>query len=167
MDKSWEKAKEEWRRDTSLSEELVTWITEFIEGRQLSDINLEKIKSLGIEESKITLKNLKQKVKLEITAKENSIDDLSLNAPNSYKLQVSVPSNLNYLMKAWAAAEGRDLSGVALQCLETGLRSLKSKGVIPTAAVKRYDTACEKRIALAEANKILAKHEQKVLNESN
>ena len=59
--------------------------------------------------------------------------------------------NLNYLLKVWAAAEGRDLSSVAFQCLETGLREMKSKGEIPIAAMKRYDDSCEKRIALAEA----------------
>ena len=81
---------------------------------------------------------------IEITCKENQLDDLVLNTPNSYKLQLSVPSNLNYLMKAWAAAEGRDLSSVALQCMELGLREMKSKGAIPSSAIRRYDLSCEK-----------------------
>ena len=63
-------------------------------------------------------------------------------------------------MKAWAAAEGRDLSSVALQCLEIGLRAMKSKGSIPSAALRRYDVACERRIALAEVNNIWEKHNQ-------
>ena len=88
-------------------------------------------------------------IKLKIIEKENELDDLSLNTANSAKLQVSVPSSLNYLMKAWAAAEGRDLSSVALQCLEIGLRAMKSKGSIPSAAIERYDVACKKRIAFA------------------
>ena len=66
---------------------------------------------------------------------------------------------INYLMKAWAAAEGRDLSSVALQCLEIGLRAMKSRGSIPTAAIERYDIACKKRIALAEVNDIWDKYE--------
>ncbi len=60
-----------------------------------------------------------------------------LNTPNSFKLKLSVPSNLNYLMKAWAAAEGRDLSSVALQCLEAGLREMKSKGALPSGSFKK------------------------------
>ena len=100
-----------------------------------------------------------------IIEKENELDDLSLNTANSAKLQVSVPSSLNYLMKAWAAAEGRDLSSVALQCLEIGLRAMKSRGSIPTAAIERYDIACKKRIALAEVNNIWDKYEAS--NQSN
>jgi len=62
-------------------------------------------------------------------------------------------------MKVWAAAEGRDLSSVAFQCLETGIREMKSKGSIPLVAVNRYDSACQKRIALAEVNNLLEKYE--------
>ena len=62
-------------------------------------------------------------------------------------------------MKAWAAAEGRDLSSVALQCLESGLRTMKSKGSIPSVAIERYDVACQKRIALAEVNNVWEKYE--------
>ena len=74
-------------------------------------------------------------------------------------MQISVPSNINYLLKVWAAAEGRDLSSVAFQCLETGLREIKSKGSIPSIATSRYDSACKKRIALAEVNNLLDKYE--------
>ena len=62
-------------------------------------------------------------------------------------------------MKVCAAAEGRDLSSVAFQCLETGIREMKSKGSIPSVAVNRYDLACQKRIALAEVNNLLEKYE--------
>jgi len=41
-------------------------------------------------------------------------------------------------LNVWAAAEGRDLSSVAFQCLETGIREMKSKGSIPSVAVNRY-----------------------------
>ena len=70
---------------------------------------------------------------------------------------------MNYLLKAWAAAEGRDLSSVALQCLENGLRSFKGMGAIPSAAIKRYDVACEKRIALAEINNAWEEYENSIL----
>ena len=62
-------------------------------------------------------------------------------------------------MKVWAAAEGRDLSSVAFQCLETRIREMKSKGSIPSIAVNRYDSACQKRIALAEVNNLMEKYE--------
>jgi len=70
-----------------------------------------------------------------------------------------VPSNLNYLLKVWAAAEGRDLSSVAFQCLETGLREIKSKGSLPAVAIDRYDSVCKKRIALAEISNLVEKYE--------
>ena len=104
-------------------------------------------------------RTLKKKVKETISSKEISLDDIALNTSNSNKVQISVPSNLNYLLKVWAAAEGRDLSSVAFQCLETGLREMKSKGSIPSIAINRYDSACQKRIALAEVNNLLEKYE--------
>ena len=91
-------------------------------------------------------------MKSQLNSREIEIDEIALNAANSSKLQISVPSNLNYLMKVWAAAEGRDLASVALQCMEFGLREMKSKGTIPSMAVEKYQIACEKRILLAEIN---------------
>ena len=102
---------------------------------------------------------MKKKVKETISLKEISLDDIALNTSNSNKVQISVPSNLTYLLKVWAAAEGRDLSSVAFQCLETGLREMKCKGSIPSVAINRYDSACQKRIALAEVNNLLEKYE--------
>ena len=107
-----------------------------------------------------SLKKLRKAIKAQIASTEDELDSFSLNAPNSYKLQVSIPANLNILMKAWAAAEGRDLSSVALQCLESGLRTMKSTGSIPAVAVKRYNLACEKRIALAELSNAWERHEE-------
>ena len=111
------------------------------------------------EEAFGLVRDLKKKVKETISSKETSLDDITLNTTNSNKVQISVPSNLNYLLKVWAAAEGRDLSSVAFQCLETGLREMKSKGSIPSIAINRYDSACQKRIALAEVNHLLEKFE--------
>jgi len=42
---------------------------------------------------------LKKKVKETISAKEISLDDITLNTSNENKVQISVPTNLNYLMK--------------------------------------------------------------------
>ena len=36
---------------------------------------------------------------------------------------------------------------------------MKSKGSIPSIALARYDSACQKRIALAEVNNLLEKYE--------
>ena len=167
MSKSWDETKEQSFSEASLSTETFKWAIESIDKNKASIGVLENIVKNGISSDKTIqdienhLKDIRRNIKNEIGLKENSLDNLSLNTPNSYKLQVSIPSNLNYLMKAWAAAEGRDLSSVALQCLEIGLREMKSKGSIPLAAVKRYDLACEKRIALAEANNAWEKHEDK------
>ena len=154
MKKSWSENRDEWLKRTSVPEETSLWAIEAISKTEKQIYAYEESLQNGSDdEIDEKFKVLKKRIKTEITAKENSLDDLALNTPNSSKLQVSVPSSLNYLMKAWAAAEGRDLSSIALQCLEIGLRAMKSKGSIPLAAVKRYDVACEKRIALAEINK--------------
>ena len=165
MSNRWQKSKDKWLKETTLSTELSIWAIESIDKHELAIENFEELsqKKGRTEETSEALKSLRRTIKKEIGVKENTLDDLSLSAPNSYKLQVSVPSNLNYLMKAWAASEGRDLSSVALQCLETGLRAMKSSGSIPTSAVKRYDLACEKRIALAEANDNWERHEEECL----
>ncbi len=160
MEKNWSSVRDEWLSKTTLATELSLWAVDSLnknenEIYQLEDIANNRPETELHEKLKIIRKAIKQK----IIEKEYELDDLSLNSANSAKLQVSVPSSLNYLMKAWAAAEGRDLSSVALQCLEIGLRAMKSKGSIPTAAIERYDIACQKRIALAEVNNIWDKYE--------
>ncbi len=160
MSKSWGQARDEWLKRTSLEKETSSWA---IESLSKNESKIYALESLSKERSKEKLeeiiRELKRSIKNEILEKETSIDELSLNTANSSKLQVSVPSSLNYLMKAWAAAEGRDLSSVALQCLESGLRTMKSKGSIPSVAIERYDVACKKRIALAEVNNVWDKYE--------
>tara|TARA_Y100001968_G_C19307300_1_gene692296 strand:- start:530 stop:1051 length:522 start_codon:yes stop_codon:yes gene_type:complete len=166
MVKSWDDSLNSWSRDTSLSKEMSEWAIECVSKniKEIQSLQQARNKNAPSEESKkereVLIKKLKKQIRQGITNKENALDDISLNTPNSYKLQLSVPSNLNYLMKSWAAAEGRDLSSIALQCLENGLRTMKSKGVIPDSAVRRYEIACEKRIALAEANKTWEKYEE-------
>ena len=172
MDNGWDEVKELWSRHTDLPKAISSWALGPIKNNEDLIHQIEKEISNKADKAKVpiiqeNLKVLKRNIKAGVSEKENSLDDLSLNSPNTYKLQVSVPSNLNYLMKAWAAAEGRDLSSIALQCLESGLREMKSKGAIPIAAIKRYDNACEKRIALAEVNEIWERHENELMKSIN
>tara|TARA_B100000212_G_scaffold31352_1_gene20476 strand:+ start:1505 stop:1999 length:495 start_codon:yes stop_codon:yes gene_type:complete len=158
MVKDWSQIREEWLNRTSLKEEDAKWALEAIIDTEQDLFDIER----GLQNNEDIfgkVKILKKKVRENLSLKEISLDNISLNASNSNKLQISVPSNINYLLKVWAAAEGRDLSSVAFQCLETGLREMKSKGSIPSIAISRYDSACKKRIALAEVNNLLDKYE--------
>ncbi len=168
MKGNWSQSRDEWISKTSIAEETSLWAIDSLNKNEKAIFAIESISSNGLASEEITqkIKELKKTIKNTIIEKENSLDDLSLNTSNSSKLQVSVPSSLHYLMKAWAAAEGRDLSSVAFQCLETGLRSMKSKGSIPSAAIERYDLACKKRIALAEVNNVWERYETSNLKTS-
>ena len=158
MPNNWSKIRDEWLDRTAIAKDDAKWALEALINSEDELFAIDqKIKNK--EEAISQVKILKKKVKETISSKEISLDDISLNTSNSNKVQISVPSNLNYLMKVWAAAEGRDLSSVAFQCLETGIREMKSKGSIPSVAVNRYDSACQKRIALAEVNNLLEKYE--------
>lgn len=158
MSKSWSNFREEWLKLTSASEDDANWALEALLNDEKDFFEIER-KIINNENIYTEMRDLKRKVKDNIALKENSLDDISLNNSNSHKLQISIPSNLNYLLKVWAAAEGRDLSSVALQCLESGLRDMTSRGSIPEIAINRYNSACEKRIALAEINNLLEKFE--------
>ena len=158
MSKSWSQIREEWLKSTSIEDGDANWALESLIKNESEIFDVEK-KVKNKEDYIGTIRNLKKKVKETILSKEVSLDDITLNTSNSNKLQLSVPSNLNYLLKVWAAAEGRDLSSVAFQCLETGLSEMKSKGSIPSIAMTRYNLACEKRIALAEVNNLFEKFE--------
>ena len=158
MPKNWSYIRDEWLKSTTIAEDDAKWALEVLINSEGELFEIEK-KFKSNEDALGEVRSLKKKVKETISSKETSLDDISLNTSNSNKVQISVPSNLNYLLKVWAAAEGRDLSSVAFQCLETGLREMKSKGSIPSIAVTRYDSACQKRIALAEVNNLLEKYE--------
>ena len=164
MPRNWSYFREEWLKSTSIPEEDAQWALEILIDSEEDFFEIDKRVKDKLDPNN-QVKNLKRKVKDSINSKELDLDDIALSPSNSNKLQVSVPSNLNYLMKVWAAAEGRDLSSVALQCLETGLREIKSKGSIPAIAVNRYDSACKKRIALAEVNHLLEKYESSKIKE--
>ena len=157
MFNNWSKIRDEWLKKTALAEDDANWALEALVNSEEELFEIER-KLKNKEEAFGQVKSLKKKVKETISSKEISLDDIALNTSNSNKVQISVPSNLNYLLKVWAAAEGRDLSSVAFQCLETGLREMKSKGYIPSIAITRYDIACQKRIALAEVNNLLEKY---------
>ena len=158
MPNNWSKIRDEWLKSTALAENDAKWALEALVNSEEELFEIER-KFKNNEDSIDNVKSLKKKVKETISSKEISLDDIALNTSNSNKVQISVPSNLNYLLKVWAAAEGRDLSSVAFQCLETGLREMKSKGSIPSIAINRYNSACQKRIALAEVNNLLEKYE--------
>ena len=158
MLKNWSYIRDEWLKSTTITEDDAKWALEALIISEEEFFEIEK-RFKNNEDILSQVKSLKKKVKDTISSKELSLDDIALNTSNSNKVQISVPSNLNYLLKVWAAAEGRDLSSVAFQCLETGLREMKSKGSIPSIAINRYDLACKKRIALAEVNNLLEKYE--------
>ena len=156
MQKSWSSLRDEWLQSTSIAEDDAKWALDAIV--RVEDELFEIERKIKREENIFSdVRNLKKKVKEIISLKEFDLDDISLNTSNSNKLQISVPANLNYLLKVWAAAEGRDLSSVAFQCLETGISEIRKKGAIPIVAISRYNSACEKRIALAEVNNLLEK----------
>ena len=158
MPKNWSSIREEWLKSTTIEKEDAKWALEVLIDTEEDLFEIER-KFKNNEDALGQVRSLKKKVKETISSKEISLDDIALNTSNSNKVQISVPSNINYLLKVWAAAEGRDLSSVAFQCLETGLREMKSKGSIPSIAINRYDSACKKRIALAEVNNLLEKYE--------
>tara|TARA_Y100001968_G_scaffold333950_1_gene401725 strand:- start:18115 stop:18612 length:498 start_codon:yes stop_codon:yes gene_type:complete len=158
MNKTWSSLREEWLKSTSIPEDDAKWALEAIVSSEDELYEIER-RNKDKEDILRKVRNLKRKIKERISLKETDLDDISLNNSNSNKLQLSVPSNINYLLKVWAAAEGRDLSSVAFQCLEAGISEIKSKGAIPLSAIKRYNSACEKRIALAEVNNLLEKYE--------
>ena len=158
MSKDWTYFREEWLKNTSLQENDAKWAMEALINSENEFYEVER----GLQNKEDIfnkVKNLKKKVRETISFKELGLDDITLNTSTSSKLQISVPSNLNYLLKVWAAAEGRDLSSVAFQCLETGLREMKSKGSLPAIAIDRYDSVCKKRIALAEISNLVDKFE--------
>ena len=158
MPNNWSHIRDEWLKTTTITQDDAKWALEALINTEEALFEIEG-KFKNNEEAFGLVRDLKKKVKETISSKETSLDDITLNTTNSNKVQISVPSNLNYLLKVWAAAEGRDLSSVAFQCLETGLREMKSKGSIPSIAINRYDSACQKRIALAEVNHLLEKFE--------
>ena len=137
MPSNWSKIRDEWLNRTAIAKDDAQWALEALINSEEELFEIEK--KIGNKEDAINqVKILKKKVKETISSKETSLDNITLNTSNSNKVQISVPSNLTYLLKVWAAAEGRDLSSVAFQCLETGIMEMKSKGSIPSVATVSY-----------------------------
>ena len=150
----WAKEESDWQRETSVSKEVSMWAIQKTteESRESRKPPKQAIAKENLLSNALIneLNHERNYIKSNLHKQESKLDNLSPVSPNSYKLQVSVPVNINYLIKAWAAAEGRDLASIALQCLEIGIRESRAKGVVPMSAIKLYENACEKRIALAE-----------------
>ena len=127
MPSNWSKIRDEWLNRTAIAKDDAKWALEALINSEEELFEIEQ-KIRNKENAISQVKILKKKVKETISSKETSLDNITLNTSNSNKVQISVPSNLTYLLKVWAAAEGRDLSSVAFQCLETGIREMKSKG---------------------------------------
>ena len=69
----------------------------------------------------------------------------------SSKLQLSVSSATDDLLKNWASSENRAVSDVAMFALETGLKALKNQGAIPEAALEATEIRSRQRLVHAEA----------------
>ena len=108
MPSNWSKIRDEWLDSTAITKGDAKWALEALVNSEEELFEIEQ-KLRNKEDTINQVKNLKKKVKETITSKEISLDDIALNTSNSNKVQISVPSNLTYLLKVWAAAEGRDL----------------------------------------------------------
>ena len=159
MPKKWRNLCGDWLEKTQIPQDAASWAAELLSE---SELNIDNLLSVQNKESsdiynskKERNKELKKSLRIELSNYQELIDDIDLSPSNSCKVQLSVPSSLHYLMKAWATAEGRDLSSVAMQCLELGLREIRDKEAIPIAAIRKYNIACEKRMALAELTNLI------------
>ena len=72
-------------------------------------------------------------------------------AAHSSKLQLTVQDGVYDLLNNWAAAENRDIPGLAVVALEKGLRALVAEGVVPQCALDAYESQCRERIGNAYA----------------
>ena len=115
MSKNWSYIRDEWLKSTTIAQDDAKWALEALINTEEDLFEIER-KFKNNQDALGQVRSLKKKVKETISSKETSLDDITLNTSNSNKVQISVPSNLNYLLKVWAAAEGRDLSSVAFQC---------------------------------------------------
>ena len=72
------------------------------------------------------------------------------------KIQVTVADGTWDLLNNWAAAENRGLSEVANAAIQAGLRVLRADGSIPKAALDAYERQSERRIAAAQARRVVS-----------
>ena len=98
MPSNWSKIRDEWLDRTAVAKDDAKWALEALINSEEELFEIEqKIKNK--EDAINQVKFLKKKVKETISLKEISLDDIALNTSNSNKVQISVPSNLNYLLK--------------------------------------------------------------------
>ena len=98
MPNNWSKIRDEWLNSTTITKDDAKWALEALINSEEEIFEIEQ-KIRNKEDAIIQVKNLKKKVKETISSKEISLDDIALNASNSNKVQISVPSNLTYLLK--------------------------------------------------------------------
>ncbi|MCP9928203.1 hypothetical protein [Cyanobium sp. CH-040] len=66
------------------------------------------------------------------------------------RVQVSLSHGLYYLLKFWATAERRNLAALAGEVLDRGIRDMLRDGLIPVAAVEKYNNVCRIQLETAE-----------------
>ena len=98
MPSNWSKIRDEWLDRTAIAKDDAKWALEALINSEEELFEIEK-KIRNKEEVISQVKILKKKVKETISSKETSLDDITLNTSNSNKVQISVPSNLTYLLK--------------------------------------------------------------------
>ena len=98
MPKNWSYIRDEWLKSTTIEEKDAKWALEALIKTEEDLFEIER-KFKYNEDVIGQVRNLKKKVKETISSKETSLDDIALNTSNSNKVQISVPSNLNYLLK--------------------------------------------------------------------
>ena len=95
MSKNWESRADEWRTERPLPKEISGWAIEGINKNMDLIESIERKKNIKDQnELNDRFKSLRQSIKTELVTREKEIDGLTLNTPNSYKLQVSIPTNL-------------------------------------------------------------------------
>ena len=98
MPSNWSKIRDEWLDRTAVAKDDAKWALEALINSEEELFEIEK-KIKNKEDAISQVKFLKKKVKETISSKETSLDNITLNTSNSNKVQISVPSNLTYLLK--------------------------------------------------------------------
>ena len=109
MSKNWSYIRDEWLKSTTVAEDDAKWALEALINTEEDLFEIER-KFKNNQDALGQVRNLKKKVKETISSKEISLDDIALNTSNSNKVQISVPSNLNYLCLLYTSPSPRDLS---------------------------------------------------------
>ena len=95
MPKNWSYIRDKWLKSTTIAEDDAKWALEALINSEEELFEIER-KFKNNEDALEQVRSLKRKVKETFSLKEISLDDIALNTSNSNKVQISVPSNLNY-----------------------------------------------------------------------